>query len=116
MNKDEEIKQLKEELKAMSDNEKKVLIGSLKRKQILDQIQEVIKFDNQLELTGYMFKKKIKEIVMKKGICHECLTWFELKSEYLVDSSRIDNPIWECPNCSYPNSRSDCMVTGEILN
>jgi len=43
---------------------------------------------------------------MNKGICHECLRWFELKDEYKIPNHEV----WECPNCSYPNSKNDCGV------
>jgi len=54
----------------------------------------------------------IDKTKMKLGICHECGKEFELKNEYLIPNYEI----WECPFCSYPNSKEDCIVTGEIRN
>jgi len=41
-------------------------------------------------------------------VCHECIQVFELKDEYLIPN--IDNKVWECPHCEYPNSRGDLGI------
>jgi len=51
------------------------------------------------------------ETELSNGICHECLKLFELKDEYLIPD--INFKVWECPHCDYPNSKTDCLVTGE---
>ena len=43
---------------------------------------------------------------MNNGICHECLQPFQLLDEYLIPNYEI----WECPHCSYPNSKDDLGV------
>jgi len=36
------------------------------------------------------------------GICHECCRYFSTD-----EAEEIEFEIWECPYCSYPNSKGD---------
>ena len=46
----------------------------------------------------------MSEFPCRIGICKECIEYVQL-----IKKNQVDENIWECPNCDYPNHINDFL-------